>query len=106
MYHFYNQNEIEAFTIRIQERRYGPVVGTMTDETKETAGPRLYKFLSSIPGEIILVGFGMVKEFKWIDNDFPSIAGLFTSWCDIQALVGDAFKGMASEPNKLPHRYC
>ncbi|KAI4689388.1 uncharacterized protein J4E88_002740 [Alternaria novae-zelandiae] len=105
MYHFYNQNEIEAFTIRIQERRYGPVVGTMTDETKETAGARLYKFLSSIQGELILVGFGMTREFKWISDEFPAIAALFTSWCDVQELVSDYYKSMTAEPDKLLIQY-
>ncbi|KAI4908859.1 hypothetical protein J4E90_008596 [Alternaria incomplexa] len=105
MYHFYNQNEIEAFTIRIQERRYGPVVGTMTDETKQTAGARLHKFLSSIPGELILVGFGMQREFKWISDEYPAIAALFTSWCDIQELVADSDKSMTAEPDKLLTQY-
>ena len=105
MYHFYNQNEIEAFTIRIQERRYGPVVGTMTDETKQTAGARLHKFLSSIPGELILVGFGMQREFKWISDEYPAIAALFTSWCDIQELVADSYKSMTAEPDKLLTQY-
>lgn len=105
MYCFYDQNDIEPLTIRIRERRYGPVVGTMTDETKETAGTRLFKFLCSIEGELVLVGFGMSKEFKWINNEFPSIAALFTSWCDVQELIGDAYKGMTSEPNKLPPQY-
>jgi len=105
MYCFWNQNDIEAFTIRIRERRYGPFVGTLTDETRETAGARLYKFLSSIQGELILVGFGMEREFKWISDEFPAIAALFTSWCDVQELAGDVYKSMTAEPDKLLSQY-
>jgi hypothetical protein len=56
---FYEINEIEASTIRIHERPYGRIVGTMTDETTERTGARLYERLSEIAGERILLGWGM-----------------------------------------------
>jgi hypothetical protein len=64
LYHFYEDNDIETFTIRIHERNHGPVVGVMTEKTEEEAGPRLQQFFSSkIDGERILIGFNM--RAKW-----------------------------------------
>lgn len=41
LYQFYNDNDIEAFTIRIHERTLGPAVSLMTEKSSEDAGPRV-----------------------------------------------------------------
>jgi len=100
---FYESNEIEAFTVRMRERSYGPVVGMMTEKTEYETGPRLHQFLSEIigNGEHILLGFDMHVEWKWISRNFPSLAGLFTGWCDMQELVAQSFEQRCPHPDKI-----
>jgi hypothetical protein len=102
---FYEQNDVEAFTIRMRERPHGPAVGTMTEEPDESAGARLHKYISEIPGERILLGWDMRIEMRWISEKCPSIAELFTSWCDVQELVGESYRVTKSNTEELPHRY-
>ncbi|CAO2651421.1 Nn.00g039910.m01.CDS01 [Neocucurbitaria sp. VM-36] len=93
---FYDQNSIEAFTIRVRKREYGPAVGTMTDVSEKEAGPRLQKFLSQYKGRRILVGFSILTELKWIAKNVPELVNFFTGWVDIQELVSQQRHGVAS----------
>jgi hypothetical protein len=102
---FYEINEIEVFTIRIHERPYGRIVGTVTDETTERAGARLFERLSEIAGERILLGWGMQREMKWISEKCPSMARLFTSWCDVQELVAASYESNMLDTGKLIQPY-
>jgi hypothetical protein len=47
----------------------------MIKETRGTAGARLFKFLSVIQGDLVLVRLGMEKEFKWMSEECLSVAG-------------------------------
>jgi hypothetical protein len=102
---FYEINEIEASTIRIHERPYGRIVGTMTDKTTERTGARLYERLSEIAGERILLGWGMQREMKWISEKCPSMARLFTSWCDVRELVAASYESNMLDTGKLTQPY-
>ncbi|KAH4354046.1 hypothetical protein HBH98_014060 [Parastagonospora nodorum] len=84
---FYEDNDIEAFTVRMHPRAHGPAVGLMTEKTASEAGPRLIDFLSGFKGDMILLGFNMHQEWRWISRTCPSFAALFTSWCDVQELL-------------------
>jgi hypothetical protein len=101
----YKENNIEAFTLRVHERPYGRIAGTVTDETTERAGARLYERLSEIAGERILLDWGMPKEIKWISEECPSMARLFTSWCDVQELVATNYKSSMLDTEKLTRQY-
>jgi hypothetical protein len=48
----------------------------MIKETRETTGARLFKFFSVNQGDPVLIRLGMEKEFKWMSEECPSIAGL------------------------------
>jgi hypothetical protein len=98
---FYKDNDIEAFTIRMRKRRYGPVVGMMTNRTQEEAGPRLEQFLTKIEGERILIGYDLQAEWIWIARKFPAISGLFTAWCNVQELVGHRYEPLTPHTHKL-----
>jgi hypothetical protein len=84
---FYEDNDIEAFTVRMHPRAHGPTVGLMTEKTASEAGPRLVEFLSGLKGDRILLGFNKHQEWRWISRTCPSFAALFTSWCDVQELL-------------------
>ncbi|KAH4821504.1 hypothetical protein HBI23_047440 [Parastagonospora nodorum] len=84
---FYEDNDIEAFTVRMHPRAHGPAVGLMTEKPASEAGPRLIDFLSGFKGDMILLGFNMHQEWRWISRTCPSFAALFTSWCDVQELL-------------------
>jgi hypothetical protein len=74
MSQFHDGNGIEAFTLRIHERPYGPVVGLMTNVTQEDAGHHLQRFLAKFKGEQILLGYDMQAEFTWMTTHCPSLA--------------------------------
>lgn len=84
---FYEDADIEAFTVRMHPRPHGPAVGLMTERPAPEAGPRSIDFLSGFEGDKILLGFNMHQEWRWISRTCPSFAALFTSWCDVQELV-------------------
>lgn len=100
---FYEDNDIEAFTIRMHPRTYGPVVGLMTSLLPSAAGPRLFDFISQFPGDRILLGFYMQSEWRWISRHFPSFAELFIGWCDVQELVAQRYveRSPPSSPDAL-----
>ncbi|KAF1844905.1 uncharacterized protein K460DRAFT_416264 [Cucurbitaria berberidis CBS 394.84] len=102
---FYEQNDIEAFTIRVRERKHGPAVGTMTDVSDDEAGPRLQRFLLQYEGRRILVGFSFVAELKWMADDFPALATMFTEWVDVQDLVSNQRMDTASSNGTPPDQY-
>jgi len=102
VHQFYDDNDIEAFTIRIHERTHGPVVGLMTDKSPEDAGPRLHQFLSEIQGERILLGYDMKAEWRYITRNCPSLSSLFSAWCDVQELVSQRYEQLTSPTDKLP----
>lgn len=101
LFQFYDDNNIEAFTIRVYERSYGPAVRMMTERSPKEAGPRRFEFLSSFEGDRILLGFDMYFEWKWISRQYPSFAKLFTSWCDVQELVSQRYVQLPSQPDTL-----
>jgi len=95
---FYEDNDMEAFTVRICDRPYSPAVGMMTEKTAEEAGPRLVDFLSSCEGDRILLGYDMQTEWRWIARKCPSLAALFTSWCDVQELIAQQHAQLTPRP--------
>jgi hypothetical protein len=52
---FYEQNCVQAATIRMHARRYEPVVGTLVAVRNQDAVTRLHTRLSEIQGERILL---------------------------------------------------
>ncbi|KAH9882966.1 hypothetical protein J1614_000332 [Plenodomus biglobosus] len=79
----YEQNDIEAFTIRIREKHYGPAAGTMTHVSSDTeAGP--------------------FAELEWITTHCPSITHLFTNWTDLQDLLPPHYHGHIPNPRCKP----
>lgn len=38
-------------------------------------------------GNLILVGYDLQMEFKWISERYPSLASYFSAWVDVQELV-------------------
>ncbi|KAF2107120.1 hypothetical protein BDV96DRAFT_305601 [Lophiotrema nucula] len=94
---FYEKNGVEALTIRLPARycngkgakyedpewRYGDQVRI----SEEEAGDVVAKLLSKYGENRILVGFSMVAEWRWISENCPSLAILFSGWVDVQELV-------------------
>jgi hypothetical protein len=58
----YDENDIDAFTVRMRGRRYGPAVGMMVKKSPEEAGDRVVKYLKQFEGDRILIGFNMHLE--------------------------------------------
>ena len=102
---FYDQNGIEAFTIRVHERQYGPVVGTMTDALDSNAGSHLHKYISRFEGSRILLMYHPRLEIKWIKEKCPSLTMLFSGWCDVQELVAKRYMDLFLESRRSVWRY-
>jgi hypothetical protein len=90
---FYDENGVEAHTIQIhkrdthrkgnENRRFGDVVQASANDVTSI----LSTLLSAYDGDIILVGFDLHTELKWIAQHSPSISSLFTAWADVQDLI-------------------
>jgi hypothetical protein len=91
---FYDENEIRANTIQTRERdvkrsdplRYGDTVFVDNDEV----GLVVEKMLSDYKGrDLILVGFDMYTEFKWISEiseRSPSFTSAIANWMDLEGM--------------------
>lgn len=98
---FFDENDVQAFTIEIHERnkkqyefkRHGE---TIYVENELQAGPAIEKILMDFQnlGKLILVGYDLQMEFKWISEHYPSLASYFSAWVDVQELVTAKCEGV------------
>jgi len=98
---FFDENDVQAFTIEIRERnkkdyefkRHGETIHV---ENELQAGPAIEKILNDFQtlGKLILVGYDLQMEFKWISEHYPSLASSFSAWVDVQELVTAQCEGV------------
>lgn len=98
---FFDENKIQAFTVEVHERntrgyefkRHGE---TISVENELQAGPMIGKLLKDFQtlGKLILVGYDLQMEFKWISEHYPSLASCFSAWVDVQELVTTQCEGV------------
>lgn len=104
---FYDENGVEAHTIQIhkrntrrkgnENRRFGDVV----QASAENVNSILSTMLSRYDGNIILLGFDLHAELKWIAQHCAAISSLFTTWVDLQDLI---WQESASNSDQVPTR--
>ncbi len=94
--HFFEDNNVQAFTIDIRDRpqrhyeveRHGQ---TICIENGIEAGPAMEKILKDFQGlgkrKFILIGYAMATEMKWISGHYPAVAQYFSAWVDVQQLI-------------------
>lgn len=97
---FHDENQVQAHTIQIQDRiptfnlhkreplKYG---GAVVVDAKQL-GPTIDKILSKYAQEspnLILLGFAMSAEVKWIAQQCPSISLYFAAWADLQEFAAE-----------------
>ncbi|PSN66491.1 hypothetical protein BS50DRAFT_677683 [Corynespora cassiicola Philippines] len=90
---YYEENKVEALTIRLLDRglkyedpewRFGDKVHASIEDVHHLTA----NMLSRYTGERILIGFAMQNaEMNWISKSCPSLAIHFSAWVDIQELV-------------------
>jgi hypothetical protein len=96
---YLEENGVETLTIRLRDHGLKP----QYEDPKFRFGDKVYadqkdiahiaaRMLSRYDGKRILVGFGMDAEWRWIENDCPSMALLFSAWVDLQELVSQRRK--------------
>jgi hypothetical protein len=92
---FYHQNQVQVTTVEVYERisKYGPPekrrYGNVISSSAEAAGPTVKELLSAYKGRVILTGFDLYAEFKWISRKFPSLSSSFAAWVDVQDLISE-----------------
>lgn len=91
---FYHHNKVQSFSVRLREKpttgyvdkRYGE---TITIASEKEIVPAMDEMLKRFRGQrnLILVGYDMYREFRWISECWPTMASYFSGWVDVQELV-------------------
>ena len=95
---FHSQNKVQTYTIQVLDRvpkkktsREAIKYGTVVLVDVEEVGPTITQILSAFNhnGYLILVGFNLYTEFRWISQDCPSLSEFFAAWVDIQEIASE-----------------
>jgi len=101
---FYDENKIQAHTIQIRDRmptfnlrkreplKYGSAVIVDTKQLGSTIDKILSKYAQESPN-LILLGFSMSAEVKWIAQQCPSLSLHFAAWADVQGFAAERAGG-------------
>ena len=100
---FYEQNEVQAYTISVWEERKKKTreaikYGQQKTVKRNEIGTALHDALSAVAQKwntssieqcstLILVGYDMYTEFDWISKTCPSFLTRFKYWVDVQEIV-------------------
>ncbi len=94
--HFFEDNNVQAFTIDIRDRpqrhyeveRHGQ---TICIDNGLEAGPAMEKIIKDFQSlgkrKFILIGYAMATEMRWISEHYPAVAQYFSAWADVQQLI-------------------
>ena len=107
---FYDENGVEAHSIQIhkrntrrkgnENRRFGDVLQASAEDVNSI----LSTLLSRYDGNIILVGFDLHAELKWIAQHCPTLSSLFTAWTDLQDLIQPIWQESTPYSDQVPTR--
>jgi hypothetical protein len=98
---FYEAHEIRAETFRVRERTFHRRLtepkqfgNTVVVDSEDKIGQRIEEILLYYKSEnkpIVLVGFDLNTEFRWISHVHPSLIAHFSAWIDTQDAVSEQF---------------
>jgi hypothetical protein len=97
-----------AVTIQIRERTALPkekMIGQVIRSEPKDVGSVIENILAKYKGRLILVGFDLYNEFKWITDECPIILSYFTAWLDVQEFAmqrREEFAAESESPNLNP----
>lgn len=90
-----------AFTIRVRERTALPkkekLLGQVIRSEPKHVASVTESILSKYTGRLILIGFALYNELKWIADECPTISSRFTAWLDVQEFVMQRCPEFAAE---------
>jgi hypothetical protein len=99
---FFSEHRIDARTIRVRDRirrlrrretlRWGSEVVVEAGQAAAALDAVLSTEANS-DAKVILIGFDIREEMKWIAQGCPSISSYFTAWVDVQEFVAERYGG-------------
>lgn len=89
-----------AVTIQIRERTALPkeaFLGQIIRSNPKDVASVIESILAKYTGRLVLLGFDLHNEMKWIADECPTISSHFTAWLDLQEFALQRCKEFAAE---------